>query len=318
MSWLYRINRRINRRFLLRYRFEYTVAVVVVYGVRALSPAFAWSMAREIGRLLYRLGVRRKTLDKNLLIAFPEKSDAARRRIAKGAMEHFSSMVVDIIFQRRMIRPGNFSRRFTLTGWVKEYFDHYGVEGFQHRSRRRLFLSAHIGNWELAPGFFNMMGVKITPIYRRPNNPYLDRLLRRIRLDQQEQVIERRGSVQAMLECFEEGGNVGFVFDQEAVAGLEVPFFGTVAHLHKTPAVLVRDYDIKVVFGTMIRRGDFLDYETIGKMILYDRKTDDRDADLQFITEDLMKRLEGLIREYPEHSGCSRPIRSVAWERMAV
>ena len=47
--------------------------------------------------------------------------------------------------------------------------------------------------------------------------------------------------------------------------------------------MLVRDYGVKVVFGFLIRTGDFLKYETVGKLIQYDRKTKDRDADLAFI-----------------------------------
>ncbi len=41
MSWF----QRLNRRFLLRYRIEYAIALAVVYGLRAMSPKFAWASA---------------------------------------------------------------------------------------------------------------------------------------------------------------------------------------------------------------------------------------------------------------------------------
>ncbi len=295
MNWFHRL----NRRFLLRYRLEYAIVLAVVYGLRAMSPRFAWASARDVGRLVYRVGVRRKTLDRNLALACPEKSPEGRRQIAIKSMAHFASMVVDVIFQRRMVRPGNFRKRFKLGGWAKEYFDHYGAEGFRRRARSCLFASAHMGNWEMGPGFFNLFGVPLIPVYRRTSNPFLDRLLRRIRLQQQTKVIEKRGAVEAMFRCFEAGENVGILFDQEAARGIRVPFFGHEATIQKTPAVLVRDYGVKVVMGFLVRHGDFLNYETVGKLIQYDRKTKDRDADIRFITADLMKHLEELIRQYP-------------------
>ena len=44
---------RLNRRLLIRYRLEYVVMLAIVYGVRALSPAFAWGLARQTGRLAF-------------------------------------------------------------------------------------------------------------------------------------------------------------------------------------------------------------------------------------------------------------------------
>ena len=50
----------LNRKYLLRYRLEYLVALVVVYGTRCLSPSYAWRVARSVGRLVWILGARRK------------------------------------------------------------------------------------------------------------------------------------------------------------------------------------------------------------------------------------------------------------------
>ena len=71
---------RLNRKYQVRYRVEYVIAVTLVYGIRALSPRFAWVMMRGVGRLMYRMGVRKKVVDDNLDIAFPDKSPAERKR----------------------------------------------------------------------------------------------------------------------------------------------------------------------------------------------------------------------------------------------
>ncbi|UCE87464.1 MAG: hypothetical protein JSU66_07060, partial [Deltaproteobacteria bacterium] len=58
MRWLQRLNRRV----LLRYRLEYLVGLAVVHLVRALPPSVAWAGARAVGRLAWRLRVRRRAI----------------------------------------------------------------------------------------------------------------------------------------------------------------------------------------------------------------------------------------------------------------
>ncbi len=287
-------------KLLLRYRLEYVAALALLYGVRALSPSFAWNGARTVGRLLWRLGVRRRAVRTNLGVVFPEMSVAERDALGRRTLEHFASMVVDIIFQRRMLSRRNFHDHFTIVGWARDYLDLHGEAGLRQRARSILFLTAHLGNWELATGFFGLLGVAIAPVFRSPQNPFIDRLLRQIRLDTAAGAIEKRGAVQHMLEAFARGGNVGFLFDQEAVYGITVPFFGQPACTHKTPAVLARDHGAKVFFGALLRRGDFLRYEARGELIDYGGGSDDREADLARITADLMRRLEEEIRRDPE------------------
>ncbi|MHC4547585.1 MAG: lysophospholipid acyltransferase family protein [Planctomycetota bacterium] len=293
--------RRLNRRFLIRYRIEYAIALTFVYGVRALSPRVAWQLARWIGRSLYRFGLRRRAVLANLAVAFPELGETEREELGRRASEHICAMIMDVLMQTRMVRQGNVLERIRLTGWARAYMDEHGQEGLRRRAHRVLFLTAHLGNWELASGFFSLLGVKISPVYRAMRNPFVDRLFRNIRLDSQYEVIERRGAVQVMLDRFEQGGNIGFLFDQEAVHGIYVPFFGVPACTHKTPAVLARDYGVKIFLGVVVREGDFLHYEARGELLdMSSYRTDDREHDLEEITAELMRRLEAEIRRNPD------------------
>jgi KDO2-lipid IV(A) lauroyltransferase len=292
---------RLNRRLLLRYRLEYVVTLAFVYGVRALSPRVAWLLARWMGRTLFRLGARRKAVLTNLEVAFPDLSEEERWQMGLRVFAHFAGMIMDVLLQTRMLRKRNVLDRIRLTGWARDYMDEHGRDGLRRRAHKVLFLTAHLGNWELASGFFSLLGVQISPVYRAMRNPFVDRLLRKIRLDSQYEVIERRGAVQSMIERLEQGGNIGFLFDQEALHGIYVPFFGVPACTHKTPAVLARDYDVKIFLGVVVREGDFLHYEARGELLdMSSFKTDDRQGDLERITADLMRRLEAEIRTYPD------------------
>jgi KDO2-lipid IV(A) lauroyltransferase len=292
--------RRLNRRFLVRYRIEYALVAGMVTFVRCLSPSFAWNGARTLGRLIYRLGVRRRVILKNLSLAFPEMDERCRRELARKSVEHLACVLVDILLQRRMLNRRNVYDRCRVGEWGRAYLERHGEEGMRRRAHKVLFLTAHLGNWELAAGFFGLIGVPIAPVYRSPANPFLARLIHSVRLDSQGQFIERRGAIADMMEHFERGGNVGFLADQEALHGYDLPFFGHPARTHKTPAILAHDHGIKVFFGVMIRRGDFLRYEARGELIEYEPSKTAREERLRAITADLLHRLESYIREFPE------------------
>lgn len=296
MKWLARL----NRRFLLRYRLEYFGVASVFYLVRGLSPRFAWYLARGAGRLAWTLRIRRKTVLTNISVAFPDMEPRERENLARRSYEHFASVAVDMIFQRRLIRPYNFDKHFTFRGWAERYVAEHGTEALRDRARRILFLTGHFGNWELSSGCFSLMGVRIAPVYRMPQNPWVAKLLMRTRLDSQTKFIERRGAVDVMMKHLDRGGNVGFLFDQAAVYGLPVPFFGQVAPMHKTPAVVSRDHDVRIFFGVFVRLGDFLRYEGRGELLELPQRTDDRHADLIRIMTDLARRMEVEVRRNPE------------------
>jgi KDO2-lipid IV(A) lauroyltransferase len=200
-----------------------------------------------------------------------------------------------------MVSRRNVFRRFRMTGWTKDYMDRHGVRGFRERARGMQFLTAHLGNWELAPGFFDLVGVPIVPVFRAIRNPFVNRFVQGLRLARAPRIIERRGAVQPMVEVLERGGNIGMLFDQVAVHGIPVPFFGRPARTHKTPAVLARDHGVKIFFGVMVREGDFLRYEARGELLEeLGPWTGDRRKDIHALTRELMRRLEDEIRRRPE------------------
>ena len=295
-----KLYRYLNRRFLLRYRIEYLFSLLVVGALRSLSPSLAWRAMRALGRFLWRKGYRRDIVLRNLSVAFPEKSDAWRDETGRRCYEHFSSMIVDVLLQRRMLNHGNIDKRVALKGEALRVVREHGVAGWRQRSTGVIFLTGHIGNWELNCGVFDLLGIPIAPIFRGPQNPWLAEMIKGIRLNSQGKFIERRGAVSAMVDHLGTGGNIGFLFDQEAIHGMPVPFFGKVAPTHKTPAVLTLDHRFPIVFGVCVRRGDFLSYELEGIRLDPPEPTGDVQADRLRVMSDLSRRLEEAIRRDPE------------------
>ena len=217
---------RLNRRYLLRYRLESYVLRGLYYLICAAGPEMCWHCARHVARFVWRMGIRRTTVMTNLRIAFPEKGDAELAEIGRKSFEHFAAVCVDIVLARRLVSRSNFERRINVTGWARRYLDEHGERALRERARGIVFITGHFGNWELSSGIFSMLGVHVAPVYRMPQNPFIAKFLKQIRLDRHTKFIERRGAVNEMLRHLDGGGNVGFLFDQEAIWGMPINFFG--------------------------------------------------------------------------------------------
>ncbi|MDR2140724.1 MAG: lysophospholipid acyltransferase family protein [Deltaproteobacteria bacterium] len=139
--------------------------------------------------------------------------------------------------------PQTAARTFAKLGRTASecfYLLHHGVGHFQghwqipgqesawealeigrRENRGVIFLTAHIGNWELSsrvlPLYFNF---KIY-IVGRTQGPVADALLIRIRTRGGHSVIFKDGGARAMLKILRSGGVLGTLFDQSALVGGE-------------------------------------------------------------------------------------------------
>ena len=96
------------------------------------------------------------------------------------------------------------------------------------KNKNCLFFSAHIGNWELTSHPLTESGYSISFIYRPPNNPLIDKLLRKIRNKYGVDLIKKGPS--GAKECIKvlraNKGNIGMLMDQKMNDGIKTKFFG--------------------------------------------------------------------------------------------
>ncbi|HEU4390398.1 MAG TPA: lipid A biosynthesis acyltransferase, partial [Blastocatellia bacterium] len=121
---------------------EFIPAWAILTGLRILPRSFAIQVGKVVGRACYHLTRQlRDTAHRNLIIAFPDITPAARTRITKSVFTSLGRLL------------GEFSQFPKLSlaniGRIVEY------EGFENYRRAAeqgkgvLFLTGHFGAWEL-------------------------------------------------------------------------------------------------------------------------------------------------------------------------
>ena len=210
---------------------------VAVQGVTLVVSAFPLSAVRRAGE---RLGlvfhfadrVHRRLAIANLKAAFPQRTDAECRVIAREMFRHFGRLLLELL-KFSSLSP---EQQLAVVEWEGE--QHVRIALAQRKGV--LFCTGHFGFWEqqaLAHALkFEPMAVMARPL----DNPKLHDLLERIRTSNGNPVIYRRGAVRKALRLLAEGKGVGILIDQHMTSAdaVSVEFFGRPAATTSTLAAL--------------------------------------------------------------------------------
>jgi KDO2-lipid IV(A) lauroyltransferase len=275
------------------HRVEYGLARTLESAVSALPEGAADAVGRRIGRMVHRLGIRRKVVLDNLRLAFPDRPEAWIEATALAAYEHLGRESAAIL-RLSKLSPEAIVRRTIPVGW--DDMNDALAEG-----KGVLLVTGHYGNWEIAAATVASRGIPIAAIVRRQGNRLVDARLDGLRRRLGVETITQREAPSRVPRLLRRNGVIGIVGDQDArKAGVFVPFFGRPASTHRGPALFALKLGAPV-FACVARRlpGPGVRYEVSGQRVPVVR-TGDLEADVQALTAELAARLEGEIRKAPE------------------
>jgi KDO2-lipid IV(A) lauroyltransferase len=273
---------------------EYYALRGAVAALDRLSIARAGGIGAGIGALGYRpFGVRRAVVERQVRAAFPGLAEAEVLRIARASYEHLGRTTIETALLPGYSRERVMDMFERVDGWDV-------VENAMARGRGILFVSGHLGNWELGGALMAARGVPMEVVARRMQNPLFDRYLNETRRRIGMTVIHDADAVRRVPRATREGRAVAFLVDQGAVglASTWVPFFGRYAKTPRGPAVFALRLGAPVVFGTALRQRS-------GRYALHLEEvaaaaTGERDADIDRIVAAYTATLERWIRRAPE------------------
>ena len=276
------------------HRAEFTALRAVVSTLGALDWETAGNIGARIGALGYRpLGIRRGVVERQIAAAFPGLAEADVRRIALGAYENLGRSSIEAAILPRL-GPNAVLDKF-------EGADDYDiVEEARSKGRGLIFVTGHLGNWELAGAYVAARGIPLDAIARRMKNPLFDRYLTETRSQIGMHVVHDSEAVRRTPRSLREGRAVAFLSDQ-GVLGLAstfVPFFGRPAKTPRGPAVFALRLDVPVVFGAAVRQPSGK-YRLVFERVAVE-DTGERDRDVDAIVARYTAALERWVRRYPE------------------
>jgi KDO2-lipid IV(A) lauroyltransferase len=129
-----------------------------------------------------------------------------------------------------------------------------GFENFEQalaRGKGVLFLTGHIGGWELSAFAHSLYGHPLKVVMRSLDNPYLDRLTRQYRTAHGNEMLDKDEFGRALLAAMKAGETVGILMDTNMTPpqGVFVDFFGIQACTASGLAKIALHTDAAVVPG---------------------------------------------------------------------
>lgn len=261
-----------------------------------LSPERASSLgaafARRIGP---RLRKHRHVLA-NLRVALPDLAEREREVLAREVWGAFGAVFGEFPHLQRI--HGEPERLEIVTQ------GEISVLGDPHRPA--VFVTAHIGNWELTTLAAHRYGVPHSVIYAPDSNPYVDRLIRRLRRPLPCQLVAKQGGLRALLRALAEGRSLGFLIDTRQDDGEPVPFFGVPALTSTVPARLALRAGIQLVPARCERVAPARFRISFGPPIEADPSLADAREQARDMTRRVNECFEAWIRERPEQWVCTK------------
>ena len=210
----------------------YCAVRVFICIVQSLSLDACHRLAKGIAWLAVDvLAVRHKVIDDNLAKVLTHLTPGQRKKVSRDMWEHLLLMVFEIAHVPRKVHETNWTEFVHFTD--KPLMVRYLLD-----ERPLIFVTGHIGNFEVAGYMSALFGFPTYTVARALDNPYLNRWVNDFRSAKGQFIVPKHGSAGQLERVLEEGKTITLLGDQHAgPKGCWVEFLGREASCHKAVSV---------------------------------------------------------------------------------
>ncbi|MBI3934296.1 MAG: lysophospholipid acyltransferase family protein [Acidobacteria bacterium] len=246
-------------------------------------------------RILYRFSPKlRSVATRNLQMALPALRPQEWLQMVRGVYQSLARQLAAFA-HFPSLTPANLGDSVTFDG-LENY------EAALAQGRGVVFLTAHIGAWELGAFAHGLKGYRLNVVYRALDNPLLNALVNRYRSMGGNRLIEKRESARSVLSALARNETVGILADQNTLAdeGVFVNFFGVPACATAGIARLALHGGAAVVPAFCVWDAATKRFRIQYEPALEFSNTGDTERDVQAATQQMANVIERVVRAYPD------------------
>ena len=274
----------------IQYFFQ-AIPLYFFYGLMACLPVtWASGVGGWIGRTIGPYLGANKRIMRNLTYTWPDESIDRKRAISQGVWDNLGRTIAEAPHLHHL----------------KEK-NHISVQGLEHMHAAQamgkpiIFVGAHLGNWEVAPFATAIHGLPLSVVYRKPNNPFADYLIRRIRKQNTHNLL-RKGSegARGLLRELKAGRSIGVLTDQKMNDGIAIPLLNKNAMTVNIPFILAFKTDAVIIPIQIIRTQSGPYFKAILHPPLQAKEDLSHDEKIKDLATQMNKLFGEWITAYPE------------------
>lgn len=266
----------------------YIIIIVLSKLISLLSRNFSIRLAQFLGLCINIIFPKRKKVaKKNIMIAFPNKSDLEVNQIIKLTYQHYMILLFEFLRQKNLKAKN-----------IPVHIDDI-TKSLLSSKEGIVLMTAHFGNWEMIIPIMSQYK-KSTVIVKVQRNSGGDKFLNQARSFKNITLLSMKSSKRAMIDALINGEILALASDQNAGSkGIQVPFFGLDASIPKGAAYFYYKTKCPIVVGFCTLNKDF-SYDFKLRSIDVDKEFDSTDDLFRFIHQRYSSILENQIIDNPE------------------
>ncbi len=279
----------------MRQRLEYWIVWLWLKSVGVLPRPLARATAIALSLAIYLLYGRLRGVGmRNLERAFPQMTRRERRRILRGEYVSLGRQLAEVCLFPRYTRE-NVGRVVIYDG-----FENY--ERAFARGKGVLFLTAHLGAWELSAFAHSLQGHPLSIVMRSLDNPRVDRLIQSYRTMHGNRTVDKDDFVRGLLAAMRNGEVVGILMDTNMTPpqGVFVDFFGIPAYTASGLARIALRTDAAVVPTFTVWDATLRKYRLRFDPAVELIRTGDNENEIVANTARFTEIIEDYVRRYPD------------------
>ncbi|MDP4708702.1 MAG: lipid A biosynthesis lauroyl acyltransferase [Rickettsiaceae bacterium] len=274
----------------IKHLFEYIIFIALTSFLRVLSVDKAASLcsmlARKIGPYLGVSNIARSNLQKVY------GNDINIEKTIDELWDNYGRYIGEFAFINSM-SDEELLKRVKLTGLEN-------VKKFQEQGRPFMLFLGHQANWDFVIRRINDIYPKFGIVYRKANNPYVDRCILGERSSDSNIIMIPKGpsGVKDLMRAIKSKMSIAMLVDQKMNDGIEVPFFNKPAMTAPAIAKLSLRYNYPIIPCQIIRlKGSYFELK-LHPELKY-KATKNTEQDYYNIMLAINKKLEEWIRKKP-------------------
>ena len=226
-------------------KIKYFLEFLIISSLFIIYKFFGLKISSYIsGKLFETFGpiFRSKNLIKtNIQRAIPKINSSRIKIITKDMWNNYGRTLSEYMFIKGF-RNDQFQSNINIEG--KEV-----LQKISNEKTPVIFVSGHLGNFELMAMEIEKSGVNLSAIYRPLNNIFLNLIMERIRRKYicRNQIKKGTSGVRELLRLYKKGYSIALMIDQRVSQGIKSKFFDEEAFTTTIPAQFIKKFNCKVV-----------------------------------------------------------------------
>lgn len=280
------------------------VEYLLVYGLLLLSriiPLRGIHLISDLlGRLLFVLVKKRRAIAlENLRNAFAgEKGEGEIQAIARESCASFFLTFLEIAKFRYLFRqPEAFEELRRSSQGLDTLFTK--AKRIHDESKGCIFVTPHIGNWEILPHVSAMVGITLAVVVRPLDNQRLERLIFEDRAESGQVIIPKKNALFTLQKTLQQGKSIGMLPDQSTMHGILADFFNRKATTTPVPALLAVTYKRPIVVVACCRKHGGHGFEGFVSDALWPGEYSSEKEEVIRLTVAMNREMEKIVRRYP-------------------